>query len=175
MEAEIVLLADRPELAAGWAELHWREWGTEPGREALAWWVADAERAMEREQVPVAFVAVDGAGAVLGGVGIHEFDLVERRDRSPWVVGTIVRADLRGAGIGQALMSHLAFWAIRVGIPRLWVATEHARAFYERRGFQFVEELAPQRGEVVSVLTQQLTLRELTLRTHTQSAPTRRA
>lgn len=23
----IELLADRPDLAAGWAELHWREWG----------------------------------------------------------------------------------------------------------------------------------------------------
>ena len=161
MEPEIVMLADRPELAAGWAKLHWREWGAEPGQETLAWWVTDAERVLERERVPVAFVAVDEAGAVLGGVGMHEFDLVERRDRSPWVVGTIVRADRRGTGIGQALVTHLTLWAIRVGITQMWVATEHARAFYERCGFQFVEELAPQRGEVVSVLTQRITRRNI--------------
>src|SRR5579884_1860803 len=89
--AEIMLLADRPELAVGWAGLHLREWGGERGREALAWWVADAERAtVERARSPVAFVAVGRGGEVLGGVGLHEFDLEERRDRSPWVVGTIV-------------------------------------------------------------------------------------
>ena len=35
--ATITMLADRPELAAGWAELHWQEWGKAPGREALSW------------------------------------------------------------------------------------------------------------------------------------------
>ena len=31
-----ILLADRPDLAAKWPELHWREWGDEPGREQLS-------------------------------------------------------------------------------------------------------------------------------------------
>lgn len=74
-----------------------------------------------RTSIPVAFIAVGLDGSVLGGVGIHEFDLEERRDRSPWIVGTIVRADRRGEGIGQALMARLEAWANAVGIERLWV------------------------------------------------------
>ena len=123
--AAITLLADRPDLAVRWAELHWREWGDEPGREELSWWVDDAAQTVRRTCVPVAFLALghdgeDGEdGEVLGGVGPHQFDLVERRDRSPWVVGTIVRADRRGQGVGQALMAHLEAWAVAAGIERV--------------------------------------------------------
>ena len=59
--SQIVLLAGRPELAEQWAELHWREWGRDgelPERRELAWWVADARRALNRERVPVAFLAL---------------------------------------------------------------------------------------------------------------------
>lgn len=152
----ITLLTDRPDLAARWAELHWREWGDEPGREELSWWVEDATRATGRTTVPVAFLALGAHNEVLGGVGIHEFDLEERRDRSPWIVGTIVRADRRGEGIGQALMARLEAWALAAGIERLWVATERAAAFYRRCGFQHVETLPAQRGEMGTILTKHL-------------------
>ena len=59
--AMITLLADRPDLAATWAELHWREWGMGralPGREQLSWWVADATQAVQRTRVPIAFIAL---------------------------------------------------------------------------------------------------------------------
>lgn len=155
----ITLLADRPDLAVGWAELHWREWGKEPGREALSWWVDDAAKAVQRTHVPVAFIAVGRHDEVLGGVGLHQFDLIERRDRSPWVVGVIVRTEWRGQGVGQALMARMEAWAISVGIARLWVATEtagRAVAFYQRCGYERIEELDAQRGEPVTILTKSL-------------------
>jgi N-acetylglutamate synthase-like GNAT family acetyltransferase len=71
----------------------------------------------------------------------------------------IVRADLRSAGIGQALMVRLETWAVEVGIEQLWVATEtagRAVAFYQRCGYERVEEIAAQRGEFVTVLTRRL-------------------
>jgi hypothetical protein len=45
--------------------------------------------------LPVTWVASDGSGA-LGAVGLGQFDIEERRDRSPWVLGMIVRRDRRG-------------------------------------------------------------------------------
>lgn len=148
----IVLLADEPDLAVGWATLHWREWGSEPGREALDWWLADAQRARERTRPPVAFIARTARGEVLGGLGLHPYDLEERRDRSPWLVGVIVRADCRGWGIGQALLARVERWAAQVGIARLWVATEAespAVTFYERCGYTIAEEMtSPHRGRV---------------------------
>src|SRR5215470_7863991 len=50
---------------------------------------------------PAAFIALDAGGEVLGGVSLHQFDLAERRDLSPWLVGTILRAERRDKGIGQ--------------------------------------------------------------------------
>lgn len=153
------LLADRPDLAAQWAELHWREWGAAPGREELSWWVADASRAMQRMRVPIALLALDAHDEVLGGVGLHAFDLEERRDRSPWIVGMIVRAEQRGTGIGQALIAQLEAWADGAAIKQLWVATEtagRAVAFYQRCGYESVEELPAQRGEMVTILTKRL-------------------
>jgi GNAT superfamily N-acetyltransferase len=155
----IMMLADRPELAAGWAELHWREWGEEPGREALTWWVEDASRAVRRRSVPVAFIALGDGDEVLGGVGVHEYDPEERRDRSPWIVGTIVRADRRSQGIGQALLERLEAWAVAVGIAQLWVSTEtegRAVAFYQRCGYQRIEDMLSQSGVLVTVLTKRL-------------------
>lgn len=152
----ITLLADRPDLAAGWAELHWREWGiggNEPGREELSWWVNDAMQAINRTNVPVAFLALGPNDEVLGGLGLHQFDLEERRDRSPWIVGMIVLPDRRGEGIGQALLARLEVWAISVGIGQLWVATEHAAHFYWLCGYEIVEEFLALRGEIVTVLT----------------------
>jgi GNAT superfamily N-acetyltransferase len=152
----ITLLADRPELAVGWAELHWREWGDEPGREELSWWVDAASQAIQRTTVPAAFIALGPAGEVLGGVGLSQFDLEERRDRSPWIVGMIVRADLRGQGIGQALMTRLGAWAITVGIEQVWVCTERegrAAAFYQQCGYARVENLITRRGEDAGIFT----------------------
>lgn len=157
----IHLLADQPDLAAGWAELHWREWGDEPGRDQLAWWVADAVKAVSRVGPPAAFVALSADGYVLGGVGLHQFDLDERRDRSPWIVGMIVRGDRRGEGIGQALIAHLELWAMAVGIAQVWVCTEtgsRAVPFYRRCGYAQVEELlSPTRGPI-TVLTKRLSV-----------------
>jgi GNAT superfamily N-acetyltransferase len=156
--AAIILLADRPDLAAGWAELHWREWGDEPGREELSWWVDDAAKAVQRTHVPVAFIALGHHGEVLGGVGLHQFVLEERHDRSPWIVGMIVRADLRGAGIGPALIACLEAWLVNVNITRVWVGTEtegRAVAFYQRCGYKHVEDLSSHIGVAVTVLTKQ--------------------
>jgi N-acetylglutamate synthase-like GNAT family acetyltransferase len=90
---------------------------------------------------------------VLSGVGTHEYDLDERRDRSPWVVGTIVRPDQRGQGIGQALMARCVVWTASVGIEQVWVATERAAAIYERCGFEHVKVLTSLRAEPVTILT----------------------
>jgi GNAT superfamily N-acetyltransferase len=119
----ILLLADRPDLADKWAELHWREWGDEPGPEELSWWVEQASKAVQRMHVPAAVIALGSGDEVLGGVALAQFDLEERQDCSPWVVGTIVRPDCRGQRVGHALMAHLEAWAAGIGIAQVWVAT----------------------------------------------------
>jgi GNAT superfamily N-acetyltransferase len=153
----ILLLADRPELASKWAELHWREWGDEPGREQLSWWVDVDSQAVQRTRAPLAVIAVGPDDEVLGGVGLAEFDLEARQDRSPWVVGTIVRPHRRNQGIGHALMASLEAWAASIGIDHAWVATgDPAVAFYQQCGWEPVEQLMTPWGELSTILTKHL-------------------
>jgi N-acetylglutamate synthase-like GNAT family acetyltransferase len=106
--------------------------------------------------MPITFVAVDVDGAALGAVGLAEFDLEERRDRSPWVIGTIVRADHRNEGVGRVLLAALEELAIRAGLTQLWVATERAASFYESCGFHIVERLARPKMLSTDILTKNL-------------------
>ena len=84
------------------------------------------------------WVASDQSGA-LGVVGLGQFDIEERRDRSPWVLGMIVRPDRRGAGIGRLLLAHLERWAHQQGYEQLWVATGAAVDIYQRCGWRIYE------------------------------------
>ncbi len=104
---------------------------------------------------PLTWVASDASGA-LGAVGLGEFDLEERRDRSPWVLGMVVRPDRRGDGVGRLLLSHLERWARERGYGEVWVATgDPAVDFYRRCGWT-VHETLHQSQSPVSVLRKRI-------------------
>ena len=137
----ISLLADVPDLIRGVGELRHREWGHPPERTDVEWWIAMAERETGRRGVPVTFVATDDTGEVIGTVGLGEFDIPERRDRSPWILGMLVHPDHRNAGLGAALLSRVHDHATTAGYPGIWVATEQATRFYETNGYTPAEHL----------------------------------
>ena len=101
------MLADRLHLVGAVAEMRWREWADEPGREELSWWVDVTAAEAGQRGLPVTWVAVDEGGEATGAVGLGEFDIAERRDRSPWVLGMVVRSASRGRGVGRLLLSRL--------------------------------------------------------------------
>ncbi|HXW43999.1 MAG TPA: GNAT family N-acetyltransferase [Streptosporangiaceae bacterium] len=156
---QIRLLADHPALIPAVGLLRWHEWGEgavwdhDPGRAELAWWVGVTARESGRAGLPVTFVAIDGAGAAIGAVGLGEFDPEERRDRSPWVLGMIVQPELQGCGIGRLLLDALGTWAGEHGYQRLWVATgDPAVGFYQACGW-ILTETFDRPVETVNVLT----------------------
>lgn len=90
-------------------------------------------------------------------MGLGAFDIEERRDCSPWVLGMIVRPDHRGMGIGSLLMDELEAWAGIHGYRQVWAANEGpAVNFYRKCGWQLSEAVARASGETVSVLTKHL-------------------
>ena len=132
----IATLADHPQLVPEVVEIAWREWGGSLPEHDHARWLREAELD-SRLHLPTAagFVALDGDRAV-GVVQLHEFELDDMRDRSPWVTGMVVRPEYRGAGIGSRLLAALEQFAAAHGVPRLWVFTESAASFYQGRGWQ---------------------------------------
>ena len=153
----IGLLADHPELILAVGELRWREWGRPPEPERLDWWVDATARESGREALPVTWVAFEADGRVLGAVGLGEFDIEERRDRSPWALGMVVEPAQRNRGTGGRLMRALEGWAARQGYTRLWVATGgRAVDFYRKCGWEVTESFVRTSGEHMTVLTRSL-------------------
>ena len=135
----IHLLADNERLIVAIGEMRWREWGRPPEPVDLAWWIAATADEAGRDHLPVTWVAIDEHEQALGAVALGEFELAERRDRSPWVMGTIVRPDRRGIGIGTLLIARLEAWAATRGYARAWVATGRASGFYQACGWGLCE------------------------------------
>ncbi|HEY7174824.1 MAG TPA: GNAT family N-acetyltransferase [Micromonosporaceae bacterium] len=131
------LLADRPELIEPAGLLRFREWGRPPEPDDPQWWITVTGDEAGRTGLPVTYVASDVAGELLGTVGIAEFDPDDLTDRSPWVIGMVVRPDRRGEGIGRTLVGMLEPHAAGLGYDGIWVATgPPATAFYERCGYR---------------------------------------
>jgi GNAT superfamily N-acetyltransferase len=158
MPISIALLADHPQLIPSVGEIRWREWGHAPEPESLDWWVEITAQEAGRDGLPVTWAAIDEQGQAVGAVGLGEFDIEERRDRSPWVIGMIVDPAQRGQGIGGRLMQALEAWAAQHGYARAWVATGGpAVDFYRKCGWELVETFQrAATGEMTSVLTKAL-------------------
>jgi GNAT superfamily N-acetyltransferase len=147
-EIAVHLLADHPQLIPAVAEMRWKEWGNAPERKDLGWWVQVTSQEAGRDALPVTWVAIDARGCAVGAVGLAEFDLEERRDRSPWLIGMIVSPGLRSGGIGGTLVAELKEWAGDRGFADVWVATGgRAIDFYQKHGWRLFEVLDQSSGE----------------------------
>ena len=147
-------LDDRPDLIEPLADLRWREWGPEPGRERREDWVALTAGESGR-RLPVTFAAVTPTGEVAGGVGLAEHDLVEYLPQAtPWIVGMVVHPGSRRRQVGTALLARLERWAVDLGSERVWVATggEPAVRFYQSCGWTVDEDAEAASAHRASVL-----------------------
>lgn len=153
----IQLLANNAHLIPTIGMLRWREWGHAPEPEDLDWWVEVTAREAGHDQLPITWIAIDACGEALGAIGLGAFDIEERRDRSPWVLGMIVRPDCRGMGVGTRLMVELEAWAGIHGYKQVWVATGgRAIGFYRKCGWELGETVERAAGAAAAVLTKRL-------------------
>src|SRR5258708_3970030 len=117
---KVRLLADNEQLIEAIGELRWLEWGHLPEPTERNWWVEVTSIEAGRDHLPITWVAIDEEGKALGAVGLGMFDIEERQDRSPWVLGMIVQPKYRSKGIGRLLLTHLETWARSSGYKQVW-------------------------------------------------------
>jgi GNAT superfamily N-acetyltransferase len=134
MTLRIELLADHPQHVETLARWHCEEDGRVGDGEWLEFWRDHLRRESGRDRIPVAFVALDG-GLPVGHVSLVEHNMSSHPELSPWLAGTLVHPSRRGAGVGAALVERAVGRAAELGIPRLYLYTERARALYERLGW----------------------------------------
>jgi predicted N-acetyltransferase YhbS len=97
--------------------------------------------------VPTTLVAfVDGELA--GSVSLLQNDHSRIRRWSPWLASLLVLPEFRCRGIGARLVNEAVAIAARFGIPRLYLYTDDAAAFYARLGWSMVERVDMEGGPV---------------------------
>ena len=94
--------------------------------------VVHLETATERQQIPLSLIA-RVHGQLAGTVNLIENDDENRAHLRPWLAAMVVRADLRGQGIGTALVKELLADARLMNIPTVYLGTD-GLGFYERLG-----------------------------------------
>jgi len=149
------VLADHLGLVEEVGVLRWREWGyDDPSPEG---WVETTRREVGRDDLPVTLVAVDEDGHALGAVALGEVDDAltddERRGRTPWLLGMVVRECHRHRGVGRTLVRALEGLARTRGHDRVWVVTgDRAVDFYRACGWSDVEDLVTTREQLPSTV-----------------------
>lgn len=87
------------------------------------------------------FIATDKAGAVIGGVGIAEFDGLPNCAE---VQKLYLTDKAKGKGFGKALMQAVETYAKEIGYRRLYLEThtnlESAIIFYKKRGYHQIDK-----------------------------------
>ena len=144
-------LADHPGAMAAIGRWHWDEWGHADPSGSLESWTAALHDRAQRDDIPTAFVALDGAEPV-GSAVLVEYDMDTRRDLSPWLAGVFVTPSHRGRGVASALVRHAVRVAARMRVHRLYLYTAPARGLYEKLGWRpLVEE--HYEGQPVTIMT----------------------
>ena len=132
--AEIIALADAPDLIPVVAAWHWNEWGAGDPSGSLADWTENLRRRSLKDRVPTSWVGLV-AGLPAGSVALVESDMSTHPELTPWLSGLFVLPEYRNAGVGSALTAHCEAAAARLGVGRLYLYTDTAAGFYAARGW----------------------------------------
>lgn len=147
----IQLLRERPEVIPELArafEHEWPEWYGPGGRGSALHDLGEFANAEGR--LPIGVVALAETGRPLGVGALKAVSIPEYAHVAPWVAAGYVVAELRGRGIGAALVHALVAEAHSLGYGTVYCATATAGSLLQRIGWVFVEQVLHE-GSPVSV------------------------
>jgi len=119
-------------------EAEWPAWYGAGGRGDAA---ADLAAYASSAGLPFGVVALQD-GAVCGMAALKAESIASHRHLSPWAAAGLVKASLRGRGIGTALLVALEEQARSQGYRAIHCATSTSESLLQRRGYRLVERVA---------------------------------
>lgn len=138
-DLEISPLNDHPEFFETVADRIWRAWW-KPHGVPLAYIFERLREGMTAAPLPRAFVAHE-AGVFAGTASVIASDMEERPQYSPWVAAVWVEPQFRSRGLAPWMIARAVDHALSTGVPRVYLTARPAlRAFYERQGWQVIED-----------------------------------
>ena len=151
---KVVPLVERPDLVEQVSAWGFAEWGHLNPGQTLEERTARIRGKMNVDRVPIAFVALDEEGRIVGTASLI-FDDLEGDPRNPWLASVFVRPEHRKKGIASALVRTVEDAARRLGYSRLYLFTSSAPALYAGLGWQALEQRV-YRGEHIQVMDKSL-------------------
>jgi predicted N-acetyltransferase YhbS len=150
----IAPLVERPDLAAQVAAWGFAEWGYLNPGETLAQRMIRIEGKMNVDRVPIAFVALDDDGGIVGTASLI-FDDLEGDPRNPWLASVYVPPEQRKKGVASALVRTVEDAARRLGYARLYLFTSTAPKLYADLGWRPLEQ-RDYRGDHIQIMDKTL-------------------
>jgi predicted N-acetyltransferase YhbS len=150
----IAPLVERPDLAAQVAAWGFAEWGHLNPGQTLDQRVIRIQGKMNVDRVPIAFVALDDDGGIVGTASLI-FDDLEGDPRNPWLASVYVPPEQRKKGIASALVQTVEDAARRLGYTRLYLFTSTAPKLYADLGWRPLEQ-RDYRGDHIQIMDKML-------------------
>lgn len=146
MALAICHLWTRPEMLPTAAEAIYETfWRGRPGYSA-EYFARRLREASDPGRIPLCLVALLD-GDFVGTASLIENDDETRLSLRPWLAAVLVRRDLRGRGIGSALVRAMLVEARRLGEARLYLGTD-SPGFYLKLGADWHERT----GQPIQIL-----------------------
>ncbi|MEQ8353996.1 MAG: GNAT family N-acetyltransferase [Kiloniellaceae bacterium] len=148
MTFEIRYLAEVPNAVARLAEIFVDEWEPYYGVEGPGDAERDIRACCRRGAVPIAVIAVDDGGDVIGTGALKAESLGSEPGQLPWIAGLVVEKNNRGKGVGTALVAALEDEARRLGFSSIYTSTDAADNILGKRGWRALKQVESLRGPV---------------------------
>ena len=100
------------------------------------------------DDIPIAIVALNDAGEVIGTGALKAESLGSVPGQEPWIAALVVEKSNRGKGIGSALIAALESEARRLGFSSVNTSTDTAENILKKRGWQDIKQVESLRGPV---------------------------
>lgn len=144
----IDLLVNCPEHIEDVAKLVYKEFVVPTSSKKTYEEVVDFFKETYANELPITFIAnVDGQ--CVGTVSVFENDWKERPQYKPWLASLYVEPSYRSQKIGFYLIEELLKHLKKLGYTHVFLKTENASSYYEKRGWEHIETvLDEQNGNV---------------------------
>ncbi|MCR9135844.1 MAG: GNAT family N-acetyltransferase [Alphaproteobacteria bacterium] len=147
-DIRIVPLADVTDTIAELADLLVAEWEPYYGPRGPGNAVDDLRARCNRNELPIALVALDIDNKPLGTAALKQDSVGSKPGQAPWLAALVVNPLHRGNGIGTLLVAAIETEAIRLGFTTLYISTNAADRIVQKRGWLPLDTVTSLRGPI---------------------------